>query len=625
MTALTLLTLLGISVAVAEDAPAAEADADGSEEATDAQEVVVPDTPIWGSTEEPLHAPVPPVPGPEVEPLTPDLEPPSSAPPAPSAEVEPSAPEFAPPTSLRRYDDGRRYRNGMPLLWTYSCGMGTLMGATLGAITGDEALTSTGAQLGGGAGALGMVLLRPDEISLDQSSLIASSGTLGAWGGWMLAATLIPEGAEAEWERIAASAVLGSAAGTAVGGLMKSPPPARSMLLVDVSTFSGWQMGAGIADIAELDPDHDRNLRAGMSLLGGGAFMVGGALAAGQDTQVDPGLVGMSLGHASWIGLWTPLLLTDEPSPQQVLGGMRLGLGAGTVAGLLLSPHVELTPKSVGLQLGGAGAGAAVGAGVPLALGFDEHPRAIVGPMLLGGVAGQALGAAVAPRYELTPSDTLLMGTIETWALYQGVGWGMFIQQANPSMEESQSGGMGLAIAGTGTLMAGAMGPLTEFSPAESIMVGSGGVWGTWYGAWGGELVGLNPEQHWAATLITGNLGLVGTAALASGDWDPDWRTVGLVDSMGLLGGAVGAMAGVIASPDLDGVAAGSLLGSSAGLVGGVLVSRNTQGRRPRVPRTPLLFLPHLDLPFRTRVSAAPWVAENGDPGAMVSLSLVEN
>ena len=611
MTALTLLTLLGISAAVAQAAPADDDEA--GDEYTEVVEPVVsepPEAPIWGSTEE--AAPSPPAPLPEGE----------------RGEVVEVVPEPEPPPvlGLRRYDDGRRWRNGMPLLWVYSCGMGSLMGGALGIIASDDgALVSTGAQLGGGAGALGMVVLRPEEISLDQSSLIASSGLLGTWSGGMLAATLIPQGAEAEWERITASAVLGSAAGTAVGGLMKSPPAARSTLLVDVTTFSGWQVGAGIADLAELDLDHDRNLRAGMGLLGGGAFMVGGALAAQQDLQVDPGLVGMSVGHASWIGMWSPLLLTDDPSPQQVLGGLRLGVGAGTVAGLLLSPHVELSPKSVVLQLGGAGAGAAVGAGVPMALGLDQHPRGVVGPMLLGGVAGQVLGAAVAPRYELTPSDAMLMGTLQTWALYQGMGWGMFIEQVSPDVDDSQAGGMGLAITGVGTLVAGAMGPLTEFSTAESALVGSGGGWGTWYGAWGGQLAGLSPEQHWGATLVAGNLGLVGTAAVASGDWDPDWRTVGLVDSMGLLGGAVGAMVGVIASPDLDSVAAGSLLGSTGGLVGGVLITRTTQGRGLALPRGPVLFLPHLDLPFRARVSAAPWMAESGEPGAMVSLSLHEN
>lgn len=405
---------------------------------------------------------------------------------------------------------------------------------------------------------------------------------------------------------------------------MKSAPPARDLVVVDIATFAGWQVGGGIADLAELDFEGDRNLRSGLGLLGGGAFMAGSALAARQGLEVDPGVMGMMLGHASWIGLWSPYLVTDDPDPQQVLGGMRTGLGAGTVAGLLLSSHMDLYPRSVLLQLGGAGAGAAVGMGVPLALGVEGPSRAVVAPMLLGGIGGQVLGAAVAPNYEITPSDALLMGTIETWALYQGLGWGVFIDHANPGMDEGQAFGMGLAIAGTGTLAAGAMGPLTEFSLAESAMVGSGGAWGTWYGAWGGHLAGLSPEHHWLTTLVTGNVGLIGTAALAGGDWDPDWRTVGLVDSMGMLGGAVGAMVGVIASPDLDAAAAGSLVGSSAGLVGGALMVRNTQGRAVPWRIGPMLPRPHLNLPFRARVSAAPWVAESGDPGAMVSLSLHE-
>ncbi len=643
MTALTLLTLLGVSVAVAQDAstsdeatgatddteaPASDEAVEGSEapEAPAAEpEAQAPDAPpppvgpmpapVWTSAEQaPVPAPAPPPRAPA--PTQPQVQVPPPAPPPPAEGASYQGP--------RRYDDGRTWRNGMPLLWVYSCGMGSAVGVTMGGIASDGELAAAGMYAGGGAGALGMVFLAPDEISLDQSVLISSSGLLGAWSGAMLATSLIPEGSELEYERIMASGVLGAAAGTAVGGLMKSAPPARNMVVVDISTFAGWQVGAGIADMVELDYERDRNLRAGLGMVGGGAFMAGSAVAARQGLEVQPGVMGMTLGHASWIGLWSPYLITDDPEPQQVLGGMRLGLGAGTVAGILLSPHVDLYPRSVLLQLGGAGAGAAVGAGVPLALGIEGPTRGVVAPMLLGGVGGQVLGAAVAEDYDITPSDALLMGTIETWALYQGLGWGVFIDHANPDMPESQAAGMGLAIAGTGTLVAGAMGPLTEFTLAESAMVGSGGAWGTWYGAWGGHLANLSPEHHWLTTLVTGNVGLIGTAAAASGDWDPDWRTVGMVDSMGMLGGAVGAMVGIIASPNLDAAATGSLVGSTAGLVGGAVISRNTQARFTPRRIGPILPRPHLNLPFHTRVSAAPWVAESGDPGAMVSLSLVE-
>jgi hypothetical protein len=648
MSALILLTLLGVSLAgaqdAAEDEQSAESQPEGAPPASPEAELEAPPPPLWSSA--PVAppaavAPSPPPPMPVVPEAPAEPEAPRPPPPMPQAQpgplqplpavgpVMPVHPPVPPPVAEaprapRRYDDGRRWRNGMPLLWVYSCGMGSLTGAALGGIASDGELAAAGMYLGGGAGALGMVFLRPDEISLDQTTLIGSSGLLGAWSGAMLASSLIPEGAESEYERITAAGVLGAAGGTAVGSLLKDAPPARDMLLVDVSTFAGWQVGAGIADLVELDFEDDRNLRSGLGLLGGGAFLVGSALASGRGLEVDPGVMGMTLGHGSWIGLWSPFLISDDPSPQQVLGGMRLGLGAGAVSGVLLSPHMDLYPRSVALQLGGAGAGAAVGAGVPLALGLDGTPRAVVAPMLLGGLGGQALGAALAPSYELTASDALLMGTIETWALYQGLGWAVFIQESNPGLEPSQSVGMGLSIAGAGTLVAGAMGPLTEFEIAESAMVGSGGIWGTWYGAWGGQLAGLEPEWHWLATLAAGNVGLVGTAAAAGGDWDPDWRTVGLVDSMGVLGGAVGAMVGVIASPDMDAVSAGALLGSTGGLVGGALLSRNTQlGFQPRL-RGPLLPRPRANLPFHTRLSAGPWMAESGEPGAMVSLSLHE-
>jgi hypothetical protein len=303
---------------------------------------------------------------------------------------------------------------------------------------------------------------------------------------------------------------------------------------------------------------------------------------------------------------------------------MRLGLGAGYLAGVVLSPYVNLYPRSVGLQLGGMAAGNALGAGIPLALGYGEEARWVVAPMLAGSVAGQVAGLALAPTYEVSGSDALLMGTIETWALYQGLGWGLFVNLSDSDLEDGQGFGMGLAIAGGGTIVAGTLAPLVDFTPAEAALVGSGAAWGTWYGAWGGHLAGLSPEQHWLTTLVAGNAGLAGTAAIAGAGWDPGWRQVGLIDSAGLLGGTVGAMAGVIASPNTETVAAGSLVGSTAGLVAGAVLARKVGPGSTERSHALLIPLPRVDLPFRARVSAAPWLDEEGGTGALLSLDVVE-
>jgi hypothetical protein len=244
--------------------------------------------------------------------------------------------------------------------------------------------------------------------------------------------------------------------------------------------------------------------------------------------------------------------------------------------------------------------------------------------MLAGSVAGQIAGLALAPHYEVEGSDALLMGTIETWSLYQAIGWGTFANLADPDLEESQAVGMGLTIAGGGTIIATTLAPLADFTPAEAAFVGSGGAWGTWYGAWGGHLAGLDSRQVWLTTLITGNAGLLGAGAVAGAAWDPGWRQVGLIDSAGLLGGTVGAMFGVIASPDMDTVATASLVGSTAGLVTGGIFARKIGPGDPERSHVLLLPLPRWNLPVRAQVSAAPWVDEEGGSGALVSLNVVE-
>jgi hypothetical protein len=240
--------------------------------------------------------------------------------------------------------------------------------------------------------------------------------------------------------------------------------------------------------------------------------------------------------------------------------------------------------------------------------------------MLASGIAGQVGGALVSPYFEPTTNDAAMLTAVGTWTLYQSVGWGYY--GAHLGAADTQAAGYALTSAGTGAVVGIALVPVLEITPAESAMMTSMGAWGTWYGGWGGHLMRLDPASHWLGTLSLGNVGMIGTAAVLAGPYDADWRTVGLVDGMGLLGGAGGALVGVVASPEVDVVATSSLIGSTAGLAGGFyLVSKSPE-------TAAMLDIPDLSVgrvAYAPSVQLAPWTAEDGTMGGYVQLDLREH
>src|SRR5690606_8360943 len=106
----------------------------------------------------------------------------------------------------------------------------------------------------------------------------------------------------------------------------------------------------------------------------------------------------------------------------------------------------------------------------------ERNPRAVVAPMLVGSIAGQVLGAAVSPGYEVSPDDAVLASTIGAWTAWQAIGWG-YLGERRHGGNGWQSAGYGLTTAGAGALAAVALVPLVEVTPAESAMIASGGAW----------------------------------------------------------------------------------------------------------------------------------------------------
>lgn len=491
-------------------------------------------------------------------------------------------------------------------------------GGTVGWVLGDSpGMAAIGGTVGAAAGGLTPFLVLDDErFTLRRAVTIDSLGAVGTWTGIEAARWFVPPGAEAETERILAAGAAGGAAGTVLGVLVPAPEPG-TMLLADTGLLAGWQAAAGASSLAGLTLPEDRALRAPLAL-GGGAAFFGTALLArhlGSPLPDGPALA-LGLGHGAWLGLWTPYLFEPDPAPERFLSGLQVGLGAGWLGTLAVAP---LTPsrQSVALQSTGIGVGQALGAGIPLALGAGDTPSHVVGPMMAAGIVGQALGATVAPHYDLDPDQAFTLATLETWTAFQAAGWATW----GWSDDEDRGlapWGYALTAVGAGTVTSMVAAPLLPARPAGTLMGVSGGAWGAWFGACGSHLAGVDTPTSWNVTLNAGNGALLATTVATSTFWRPAWKDVAVVDGAGVIGGALGAMVGVIASPEEDAVVVGAVAGSAAGLVTGALVGLPLEGADrldgglPRLPR--------VRLPFQTRFSLAPWTDREGQPGAWIQV-----
>ncbi len=496
--------------------------------------------------------------------------------------------------------------------------------ALSGEVAGLELIQPVGA-LGVGTTAL---LTRNKHYSADQFATLLTGGAVGGWFGAELGRALIAHDEPGAEERTLMASNLGALSGTGLAILaLNNPLDAKQAWMMDITGLVGWQIGAGAGDLLGLDYAGDRSTRA-MIELGSGAVFGLASMGFAEGGLPRAGSLGIAMAHGTWAGTWAPVLMSDSPSTQQVMGGLRMGLGAGYMGGLALSR--AMGPQSfqdIFLQGAGWGAGAALGAGIPMLMGVDESLSQIVGPMLAGGLAGHAAGAALAPHYNVNGKDLAFTALLEAWTGYQAIGWALYMDDAYGYDDRAAAGGF-LTTAGAGTLMAFGFPSFVDLEIAETTMVASAGGWGTWYGGWVGELVELDPQTHLIALLGAGDAALLGTAAFASGAWDPDWSDVAVINGAGLAGGAMGAMAGVVASPGRKSLAAGALVGSTAGLGLGWWMTQNgaadavSLNWSPQLPRHLGSVLPRTHL--KALPTLAPWMDADGNPGAWVQLLVLQ-
>lgn len=488
----------------------------------------------------------------------------------------------------------------------------------------DVAAVAVGSLLGGGAGMATAALLGHDRQPSAAESVALGSGVfVGGFVGTNLGLAFIPQGADGRAERVQAAQFAGTLAGGGLALIRNRPVESVGPSLhVDVATVAGWQTAAGVSDMAGLSLYEDGQLRSGLALAGGLGFAGTAALVGRQLDAPTPATLGLAAADGLWLGAWSPFLFTDEPTPQQIGGGLRLGLGAGYVATMAIAGSgYQPSGRSIALQGIGAAAGTALGAGIPLSLGEEGPARAVVGPMLATGLAGQLAGAAVAPYYSLSEDDLYLVGALGAWTGYQSVGWATFSHQAGAA-GSTRPLGHALTAGGAGTLITMASAPLLEVPPSSTFQLIASGGWGSWFAGWGAQLADLERDEQWLVTLAGGDVAIVGTAVAEAAGLRPTWSDVGIVNGAGALGAAAGGLLGVIVlyeEDNWDPLVVSTLAGSGLGLVGGTVLAARTGGGSSD------LALPTIDaLDAKPSVAVRPWADEERKPGVYVELRLDE-
>ena len=503
--------------------------------------------------------------------------------------------------------------------------LGAQVGAALGfgvASGGDEESAILGGLGGAGIYALGGALgASAADLSLERAAAAHNASLMLSWAGYQVGRIGV-QGPAYETKRILAFGAIGGIAGTgaglAAGGLEVAP---STWYGASLGTAAGWSIGAGTASLLQYE-GQERQARAGIGL-GVGTGLGAAAFAAhhlGQPLP-PPALAGLNMAQGTWVGGWAPFIALEEPGHLHRTGGMAVGLGAGYAVAAATSPLFQVDGKLLGLQGLGFATGTAIGAGIPLSTGIEAHPRGMVLPMLIGGVAGHVGGSLLAPSYQLQQADAYFLPLLQGWAVYQTIGWAIYGDQAATGR---QAAGFALTAAGVGTAAAWTVPAVVDLSPPQTVLAFSGSLWGTWYGAWGAYLTQVPAGRRLAPTLVAGNIGLIGAALPEAFGWRPSWAQVGVINGGGALGAGLGALVGVLASPDAATIGTASLIGTTAGFVGGGLAASKLDDGDGASAAALVLPQPAwaAHLPFRTSLSATPWQDDEGELGAWVQADL---
>jgi hypothetical protein len=532
-------------------------------------------------------------------------------------------------------------REGMLLMAGANAVLGGVSLSTLGHFGQSEAAVPIGAVGGAGIGAGGSVMYsRLHPVTQGQGLAYASATGWGLLGGMLMGNVLVPDSSEASWQKrdrmLAALRTAGVLGGAKLGSLaLKADPQWRDVMEVNAGGYFGSQLAIGISDLLNADPRNSRSdwddsdwdayadwedkrwrITSGVALLGAGA---GAGLAYTLQNEWQPGPEEIVFSAVSGLqglalGVEIPVAINGEGP---FSGSVRLGSHLGAIAGLAYAHKYPVTYDQSALAGWGSGFGHLLGLGVASTAGLfgsEEDVYRVVAPL---GAAGFVSGVWVGDGVTLNRDDQSLMGVgtgLGTWNAMAMAGI-----MADLEVSGDIAFGLGLtgsALAGLGSAYAATQ---VDIDRAYTAFVGTAGAWGIFYS--GASMIALDADwenyQYMSVLLATSDLaaGWAAWAGSESGYIDP--KAASIASLGGLTGATLGSLAMFMVTDDATPVTVGAMVGATAGLVGGALLTPKIQKSRKSKEQSKRS-LP--DLPGDWTVALSPTMLENGEMGAYVGV-----
>ncbi len=395
--------------------------------------------------------------------------------------------------------------------------------------------------------------------------LVTAAAMLGAQGAFQ--GGLVPymwRGDDVPATEVTGGVMVGASAG-ALGGLALhyiSDEPIEGGHLVEASLLGAAAngLGAGLGLVAK-----DR--RAGASLMQGlGLTTYIGALALAPRTNYDAGAPAtfftsaMTLG---WLGGWAPMLL-DDPERSQVIGGALAGSTAGILGAVALT---ELVDERDDVEIvAGTLIGSGLGAGLGLMVDRDAR-QGTVALLEAGGALGLTAGLAVGPYTTYDVGDRVL----SAYGAATGGALGGFLARTwTTETVDTAGGAMFGASLGAATAMTA-----SQFLTIDPYDVAEMTVYTGAMGAAGGGvamLADLDANDSALALELAGLSGVLLGAVIAPRT-EYDLGQVTLAAQTAAIGLAHGGQLAALTGRE-DAEVGGMVLGGSAGLLAGTLVSQ---------------------------------------------------
>jgi hypothetical protein len=304
------------------------------------------------------------------------------------------------------------------------------------------------------------------------------------------------------------------------------------------------------------------------------------------DAAASLGLTGAALGAVQGIllaGIVDPSGQVSGAATHALVGGGLLGGSAGLASGLVLSKYYSPTPQNLATVALADGMGALFARGLAMAI-FEEGGRKDTVATFAGSLAG--LGAmALVERGSPSSSTDLLAGA-------EGMAFGGLVGSLAPTLADADwggwrrgtNGGLMLGVGG-GALAAATLSHVAGTSPETIAVTSAGGILGLGMGAGVGLLWPTDWSQPSRIGAVAGVSAGIAGALLLEG---PLRLREGLGESaagLGTVAAGVGIAEGILLAGLVDPsgqvsrtssrqLAGGALLGGSAGLASGLVLSK---------------------------------------------------